>query len=265
MKSKRPQRVMLSYSNSSSNSGGSSGNSNSGNGSSGGVDTHLIYLLPPQHASAAVVDFAALCLSPPLQGGLRGIEGRLEPLLLPSHGCDRTAHLLGVYEMRAAEQVKGYLDRVLEEVDDKSAQRLREAEAEVQHREGEFQSAYSSHLIASYRIFMAGALFTSSYPPSLLPPPFLRSSLLCPPNSHYLSPPFLRSSLPPLPSYYPTPHPQVLSDQCERRWRGRGGNRSCCLGTRRTWEWDKGTGGRGRAVRVRGAAGGCSTALATVI
>ena len=52
-----------------------------------------------------------------LGGGMRTIDCRLEPLLLPTVNIDSTAHILSTYEQQAAVEINLYMDKILEEVD----------------------------------------------------------------------------------------------------------------------------------------------------
>jgi hypothetical protein len=87
-KSKRPQKVALSL----------RGEQESGEGQHSSV----VYLVPTKLCAEAVaLDFLALCVSPPEEGGgLRSIEGRLEPLLLPTNNVEHSAHVLSVFEKK---------------------------------------------------------------------------------------------------------------------------------------------------------------------
>lgn len=60
----------------------------------------MLYVVPASICNDCVVlDFVSLCVSPPTEGGgLRSIDHRLEPLLLPTNSVDHSAHILSTFE-----------------------------------------------------------------------------------------------------------------------------------------------------------------------
>jgi hypothetical protein len=87
---------------------------------------------------------------------IRNLESRLEILLLPTHDVGRTASIISNFEtsvrkfcifcvlvsflfhhrfIQASEEVKHYMDKLLEDVDEGQAAILRQAEKDVAHRE----------------------------------------------------------------------------------------------------------------------------------
>jgi hypothetical protein len=61
-----------------------------------------VYLIPPRLCVDSVaIDFAALCVSPPVEGGgLRTIDQRLEPFLLPTNNVEHSAFILSTFEKK---------------------------------------------------------------------------------------------------------------------------------------------------------------------
>jgi len=47
------------------------------------------------------VDFTALCVSPPVEGGgLRSVDHRVEPFLLPTNNVEHSAFILSTFEKK---------------------------------------------------------------------------------------------------------------------------------------------------------------------
>ena len=93
-------------------------------------------ILPP-----ACLEFAAICMSPPVDGaGIRSVEGRLELLLLPSQHSDQNSKLLSDYHHKVAEQVSNHMDRLLEGLTEQQATALRHAEDDIRAREKHLKS-----------------------------------------------------------------------------------------------------------------------------
>lgn len=135
----RAQRVRIDAPQSvagSSNGSGSGRGSGSGSGSSNSAMKHA-FIMPSVACQGAIeVDFAGLCMTPTLQGGgASTIDHRLELLLMPTQTSDTSAQVLRQFEQDAAMQVKAYLDKLLEEVDEDQATELRRREREVGHNE----------------------------------------------------------------------------------------------------------------------------------
>eukprot|EP01039_Chlorochromonas_danica_P006739 gene6739-7449_t len=133
-------------------SSGSNGNSSNTPTSTSTSSCHLLALPLALCEKALAVDHLALAmLHFPLNGtvsgtatgkkrerlgGLvKGLEGRLEVLLLPSHHLHQPHHLAQVFESEASALVDSLLSRLLEEVDAEQAQILRRREHDVQQRE----------------------------------------------------------------------------------------------------------------------------------
>lgn len=68
-------------------------------------------------------------------GLLKGLESKLELLLLPTHHVQSTAQLLQMFEEEAADLLQSYVVKMLEEVDEAQAKAFQSAEREVQMRE----------------------------------------------------------------------------------------------------------------------------------
>lgn len=66
---------------------------------------------------------------------LRNIESRLELLLFPTHDLHQTTSIVSQYEQSVNDELKQYMDQLLEEVDESQASLLRQAEKEVMMRE----------------------------------------------------------------------------------------------------------------------------------
>jgi len=103
----------------------------------------MLYLLPANICHDSVhIDFISLCITPPVNnGGLRTVDYRLEPLLLPTNQIDNTSHILSTYETQSASEIHKFIDNILEEVDDKYANILKHYEHDVTIREGNMKSA----------------------------------------------------------------------------------------------------------------------------
>lgn len=97
----------------------------------------LLYLLPSIQCHESIfIDFISLCVTPPVSnGGLRTIDYRLEPLLLPTNQVDNTSHLLNNYEKQSAQEIHKFIDNILEEIDDKYAIILKNHEQDISNRE----------------------------------------------------------------------------------------------------------------------------------
>lgn len=107
IKSRRPQKVQIQLSGGGGGGGamgGSLGTALDGVGSAPGAlkSASMVYLIPSRLCTDAVgVDFAALCVSPPVDGGgLRSIDGRLEPLLVPTNNLEHSSHILSTFEKK---------------------------------------------------------------------------------------------------------------------------------------------------------------------
>lgn len=61
-----------------------------------------VYLLPARLCVDAVaLDFTALCVSPPVEGGgLRSVDHRVEPFLLPTNNVEHSAYILSTFEKK---------------------------------------------------------------------------------------------------------------------------------------------------------------------
>lgn len=107
-KSRRPQKVNVQLKSAldSSTAGGAGMTIIDGAGSTGSAlkSASLVYLIPPRLCTDAVgLDFAALCVSPPVDGGgLRSIDSRLEPLLVPTNNVEHSAHILSTFEKKVS-------------------------------------------------------------------------------------------------------------------------------------------------------------------
>lgn len=62
----------------------------------------LLYLMPARLCVDAVaLDFAALCVSPPVEGGgLRSIDHRIEPFVLPTNHVEHSGYILSTFEKK---------------------------------------------------------------------------------------------------------------------------------------------------------------------
>jgi hypothetical protein len=102
VKSKRPQKVALQLRDTS-----VSGANNSTTAAAADAAGSMVYLVPTRLCAEAVaLDFVSLCVSPPLEGGgLRSIEHRLEPLLLPTNNAEHAAHILSTFEKKVTDLI----------------------------------------------------------------------------------------------------------------------------------------------------------------
>jgi len=119
------------------------------------MDTNSLYVLPPNACDNAIaVDFISICINPPIEislfeeennnkrgatsttsSGYRFLESQLELHLMPTNLVDNTVSILNKFEQQAANEVKAYMDKLLEEVDEPQAAALRAAELDVVARE----------------------------------------------------------------------------------------------------------------------------------
>ena len=113
-RARRPQRVVLMLKNNANNNGNLSPQNiaalvaGSGGGAGGGgmKSASVVSLIPARLCVDAVaLDFVSICASPPVEGGgLRSIDARLEPLLLPTNGVEHSAHILSTFEKKVTQK-----------------------------------------------------------------------------------------------------------------------------------------------------------------
>eukprot|EP01031_Cornospumella_fuschlensis_P025536 gene25536-30832_t len=103
-----------------------------------------LFSVPPSHCDHHTqLEYICLCVQVvPLHSGvnandlvLRGLEAKLELLLMPTHHVQATSQLLTKFEQESSSLVQHYMVKMLEEVDETQAQSYISTERDVQHRE----------------------------------------------------------------------------------------------------------------------------------
>ena len=101
-----------------------------------GKDQALIIALPEGCAQGSLeLDCAAIAATPPVEGGFKTLEGRLELALLPSQNLGPCAQSLASFEETIDQRVRAHVEQLLEEVDAAQAQVLMAHDETVKERE----------------------------------------------------------------------------------------------------------------------------------
>mmetsp|Transcript_16847 Transcript_16847/g.25337 ORF Transcript_16847/g.25337 Transcript_16847/m.25337 type:complete len:757 (-) Transcript_16847:91-2361(-) len=101
-------------------------------------------------SSSIIIEYVCLCTSPPIEGGIKGLEQKLEIMMMPSRahsdwlgkspsGSDSSS-FLSEFDEQIHGEVRKYVDQVLEELEEEQANTFRAADDEMLNKESMLRS-----------------------------------------------------------------------------------------------------------------------------